>query len=589
MRILREKRYHWVRVSALFWAFAALGWSACLSADTTSDVTGSSTLTPLSQTSACLTNSPWVPHLGSFAAQSAHLQNFEDVVTRETFSGSAKLTGLAQAWDPAGAGGYAEFAFTVGSLGPGGSVTLVGRPTAIPTGMAGSAFPVLVKLTHVGSGDDLINLASACGSEGMFTCSGGSCSANPNCAPRVTGGELSAYLTRAQWEQHQLPAFGYSSVNRFPSCGSGTGCGFVDGEFLTGGGVDVGQLRPGTYVARYVPVASNYASVARPPVSIQVDVVKKTDTVSRTSITAGQRNGSMDLNVILVGSTNIADSRTTIGKRNLNMLIQKVAEHFSAHNPATEAGTGVTIGTVSAYEFGCSGDMGDAFASLSLDQVEELFASGTLGVSSSSEGKALNVFLVSDITQSGGGFTILGVSGGIVGSPVNGTGSSGLVISTFNKLDEFNVVAGCHTTAGANPDTVCPASEQAKDFLNLADTVSHEIGHFLGLNHPSEKEGTSHDVLLDTPTCGAVAGTVSHSSCLSVPVSGAGCDAVCSFYNHSTGTYCAAQSACQFNHVMWFTEKNYRCTSPGSSNCAGDGALFSSESASQVNFSSFIY
>jgi hypothetical protein len=303
---------------------------------------------------------------------------------------------------------------------------------------------------------------------------------------------------------------------------------------------------------------------------------------------AGQRNGSMDINVIIVGSTNITESRTPVGKRNLNMLIQKVAQHFSAHNPTTEVGTGVTIGTVSAYEFGCSGETGEAFSALSLDEVDELFQSGTLGVSSASEGKALNVFLVSNITQSGTGFTILGVSGGIVGSPVNGTGASGLVISTFDKLDSYNVASGCHSSAGANPETVCAASEHAKDFLNLADTLSHEIGHFLGLNHPTESDGNSHDILADTPTCPASGGIVSHASCLSVGSCGTPCNSPVP-YNAGQGYFCPQQLACQFNHVMWFTEKNYKCETSGAPNCTGDGALFSSQSASQVNLSSFIY
>ena len=39
------------------------------------------------------------------------------------------------------------------------------------------------------------------------------------------------------------------------------------------------------------------------------------------------------------------------------------------------------------------------------------------------------------------------------------------------------------------------------DVIELAATMSHELGHYLGLFHISEAEGTSHDPLDDTPEC----------------------------------------------------------------------------------------
>ena len=50
---------------------------------------------------------------------------------------------------------------------------------------------------------------------------------------------------------------------------------------------------------------------------------------------------------------------------------------------------------------------------------------------------------------------------------------------------------------GAGPDGVYSESE-----INvLAETMAHEVGHFMGLFHPIELEGGDSDPLTDTPTC----------------------------------------------------------------------------------------
>ena len=39
------------------------------------------------------------------------------------------------------------------------------------------------------------------------------------------------------------------------------------------------------------------------------------------------------------------------------------------------------------------------------------------------------------------------------------------------------------------------------DFATFQETIAHETGHYLGLNHPSESTGTYHDIVRDTPIC----------------------------------------------------------------------------------------
>ena len=43
--------------------------------------------------------------------------------------------------------------------------------------------------------------------------------------------------------------------------------------------------------------------------------------------------------------------------------------------------------------------------------------------------------------------------------------------------------------------------EGGLDTVELAATMAHELGHYLGLFHISESDGASHDPLADTPEC----------------------------------------------------------------------------------------
>lgn len=89
---------------------------------------------------------------------------------------------------------------------------------------------------------------------------------------------------------------------------------------------------------------------------------------------------------------------------------------------------------------------------------------------------AINFFLVDEIVGGRAGYIILGIAGGIPGpSTVNGTTHSGVAVTM--------------TGFRRNP-------------IQLAQTMAHEGGHYLGLFHTTEAEGTAFDPLSDTPECG---------------------------------------------------------------------------------------
>jgi hypothetical protein len=110
-------------------------------------------------------------------------------------------------------------------------------------------------------------------------------------------------------------------------------------------------------------------------------------------------------------------------------------------------------------------------------------------------GNALNVFLVNGFTAKDlpPGKIIAGVDGTIPGpATFGGTVASGAAVKTSNLRGE-TVAGACG--AGAPVDF-----ERCGDD-NTAYIAAHEAGHFLGLYHTTEQEGTSFDPLASTPTC----------------------------------------------------------------------------------------
>jgi hypothetical protein len=116
------------------------------------------------------------------------------------------------------------------------------------------------------------------------------------------------------------------------------------------------------------------------------------------------------------------------------------------------------------------------------DEVHQLFQ-----LSTASSGRSVSLFLVDVLRDENTppGQTLAGVDGSIPGpSGLAGTTASGAVMIA-------EPVPGC---SGAFAPRTCAADE-------LALVASHELGHWLGLYHPTEAYGSSFDPLGDTPRC----------------------------------------------------------------------------------------
>ena len=403
-----------------------------------------------------LTGSPWVPNV-SGAGAANHDPNV--TVTKTVLpSVPGPLTGLGQGWT--GNEISVDIDMTE-DLGDYGSFTLLAVPTGFPSSLQGGAYPVLTYL-YDGT-NELVNLsrsgAGNCMSAGAYTCTGQNCTDNDSCSI----GWPSAYFDRTHWLQHQLnTAFtSYVSVNTFPTCNWTTGtmdpsssnpysnpeCAFNTNFFVSN------KLVSGVhYTARYVLLTDSYASITGYDAGVQVSLIKKSKNVDTNS-------GALDLNLIFVGYDVSQASRNAKGQINLDSMLTQLQSFYGI------PGVNVKLGAINAYEW----TDGDQYADLTTEQFGQMAAAASSIVQPSSEGKAINVFFVDSVT---GNSSLLGESGGIGGPMVNGLPNSGVVVSTFGKLDQFN------SECNAAP---CALTQIDYDFATIEQTLAHELGHYLGL------------------------------------------------------------------------------------------------------------
>ena len=573
--------------SVLLFGFAGAG---CIGSSSTGASGGTSTPpnNGVLNVSGCVAGTSagaWVPNV-SVASAANHNSNVS--VTNTTYTTTAPLAGLADAIS----GKEVSVTFTVPSdLGLNGSLTLLGQVSGYPSGITATAYPVLTSLSD--GTNEYINLPRNgsgqinCAGGAFYSCNSANCNDNASCQ---SVSYPSAYADFAHFWQHQIPNNGFESINRFPTCrwtqGSTTSpfpssdptspaCAF--NTYLSG---TSGHLPIGTYIAKYLLLTDGYATIPNGNnATLSLTVTQRRDTVDATV------GGAIDVSVILVGSKNISDSHTVSGQRNLNTMFDAFGNYLLGTYGMTN-NVNIKIGTINVYELTCQ-QGGDALATISSSQIGTLLQVGSGAIGSTGQGKAVNIFLLSEFSDNS---AILGVDGQITAPQINGLQTSGLTVATFNMLALYN--PGCSTTP-------CPLNQQDADFYELGNTMTHETGHFLGLNHPSEAPGTMHDIVYDTPTCTTTDpgdnDGISINTCLNTdtnvfPPTGLTCNSACAAataglggYDPANGIFCPNVQECGFNHMMWWQSKNdFPATG------AADGNQFSPDSGIIMNLSSYV-
>lgn len=166
----------------------------------------------------------------------------------------------------------------------------------------------------------------------------------------------------------------------------------------------------------------------------------------------------------------------TVGEPNEVIPNEAEAENIKTYMDQIFSQVGVAIGTMNV-EFR---DDPGALARLSDEEgMEEFLRDVSRGTAGRSD-RGINCFLVPRLPEN-----ILGVDGAIPGPAfIHGTATSGIIA----QIAPYGFEAKGYTA-------------HETDQIFLAKILAHEIGHYLGLYHTSEKDGSS-DTLADTPECG---------------------------------------------------------------------------------------
>ncbi len=209
------------------------------------------------------------------------------------------------------------------------------------------------------------------------------------------------------------------------------------------------------------------------------------------------QTGTMGVDFYIVADTTLPGGVLPFNAANApnDPSVQRMMQTFSGIYADAGITTSINFRDTTAAEKARFGTNISVDATGPCSELSQMFT-----ISGQHPGNTMNLFLVQSLrsaaTQGG---SVVGVDGTIPGpSSLNGTISSGAVVVAADLFGG---------TCGATPNVgTCGADK-------VAFIAAHETGHFLGLVHPTEQEGSDFDPLNDTPKCPCIPCSSAPGSC----------------------------------------------------------------------------
>ncbi len=191
--------------------------------------------------------------------------------------------------------------------------------------------------------------------------------------------------------------------------------------------------------------------------------------------------GGLDLAIYLVGGVSAA---AALGDPHYQRMVQRMTGDF--------ARAGICLQTVTYYDVPSWARSRWALVQVSPAAAAEPCSEYRQLLTLARPGNTVSLFFLDQITEPNApaGSRLIGYDGAIPGvSTFNGTTAGGAIVSS----GDIATTSGCGNvfSTSCGPDVV-------------GETAAHEVGHALGLFHPTESQGASgedFDPLTDTPQC----------------------------------------------------------------------------------------